>query len=437
MPEKTGIEAQLERLLKRRREAADQRQTHITNREAIHAVAQTEGREDLDETETRDFRALTASIAESDQDLAALDERIAELSGEAERSRKVEEGARRVRQAQAAMTSVNEGLTYVKGNGRSYLRDLAVSTLNLPGSTEARVRLECHAQELQSRPEARAGLDRIDASGGYFVPPAWMVNQYVEFNRAARATANLVQNLDLPPGTDSLSVPTIATGTAVGMQDGDNTAVTETDATLGVVTFGVKTVAGQQTVAQQLLDQSPINFDQVIFKDLQAAHSQAVDNQVINGSDANGQVEGILLSDGIIAISYTDTTPTVQELYAKLADAIQRIHTQRFASPTVIVMHPRRWAWFQNSFDASNRPLVVPSGPASNAIATFDQVASQTVVGNLLGLPVVTDPNIPTNKGTGTNEDVILTMKADDAVLFESTIRARVLPEVLSNTPTF
>jgi len=48
----------------------------------------------------------------------------------------------------------------------------------------------------------------------------------------------------------------------------------------------------------------------------------------------------------------------------------------------------------------------------------------------------VTDPNIPTNLGSGTNEDVILVLRASDLLLWESSVRSRVLPEVGSGTLT-
>jgi hypothetical protein len=50
------------------------------------------------------------------------------------------------------------------------------------------------------------------------------------------------------------------------------------------------------------------------------------------------------------------------------------------------------------------------------------------------GLPVYVDANIPTNLGAGTNEDVILVLRAADLLLFESVPRLRVLQEVLSGT---
>jgi hypothetical protein len=60
----------------------------------------------------------------------------------------------------------------------------------------------------------------------------------------------------------------------------------------------------------------------------------------------------------------------------------------------------------------------------------------QQVVGTIQGLPVVTDPSIPTNQGAGTNQDMVLVLKTDDVVLYESGIKTRVLQETLSGTLT-
>jgi len=37
----------------------------------------------------------------------------------------------------------------------------------------------------------------------------------------------------------------------------------------------------------------------------------------------------------------------------------------------------------------------------------------------IAGVPVVTDANIPTNLGAGTDEDRVITMRSDDVLLFE------------------
>jgi len=113
------------------------------------------------------------------------------------------------------------------------------------------------------------------------------------------------------------------------------------------------------------------------------------------------------------------------------------VHTTRFMPPEVIVMHPRRWGWFLSLLDGQQRPLFLPSANMPmNAGGILTDVASQQVVGQMHGLPVVTDPNIEVNLGSGTNEDPIYVLRTSDIVLWESGVRARVLPETKAATLT-
>jgi hypothetical protein len=109
------------------------------------------------------------------------------------------------------------------------------------------------------------------------------------------------------------------------------------------------------------------------------------------------------------------------------------VHTTRFLPPEVIVMHPRRWGWLQSLLDTQDRPLFLPrSNGLLNAAGVLEAVASQQVVGEMMGLPVVTDPNITTTNGPETpvgTEDIMYVMRSSDLILWESGIRARVLPE--------
>jgi len=424
------------RLIARREQTAREREQLIAKRKAITDLAEEEAREDLLPEEDAEFRELTAQIKSKDGDLAAYDERIQELSEENERNRQITEGALAVKRAAARVESVSEARTYEKGNGRSYLQDLARVQLNMDGDGSAVERLRRHATDVETDPEYR-DLTRTDGAGGYFVPPLWMMQDYIELARAGRAYANLCNGQALPPGTDSINIPKVASGTATAAQTADNQSVQETDMTDDYVNAPVRTIAGQQDVAIQLLDQSPISFDQVVFRDLTADYATKADLQVITGSGSSGQVTGVRGTSGIETITYTTSTPTVAQLYSKIADAVQRVHTLRFMPPTAIVMHPRRWAYFLASVDSTGRPLVTPNaGNPMNNVATLGAVAAEQVVGQMHGLPVITDPNMPTNLGTGTNQDVVHVLRASDLLLFESGIRSRVLPEVGSGNLT-
>ncbi|MFI5801049.1 phage major capsid protein [Streptomyces sp. NPDC051677] len=404
----------------------ERRASLLARRTAIPRSAELRGDTELNDVESREFLSVT-------EDLARIDDRIDEIEAESRRGLP-SEGAHLASTVRSRI-SVNEPRTYTRGNGRSYLQDLARVKLGMDDGT-AIERLQRHAQDVSETPEFR-DLNRTDGNGGYFVPPLWLMSQFVELARAGRAYANLVTNQPLPPGTDSINIPKVATGTTTAIQTADNGAVSETDLTDASVPAPVKTIAGQQDVAIQLLDQSPVSFDEVIFRDLTADYATKLDVQVISGTGSSGQVTGVRNTANIETVTYTDASPTVAELYSKIADAVQRVHTLRFMPPTVIVMHPRRWAWFLAATDTNGRPLVVPqAGNPQNAIATLGAVAAEQVVGQMHGLPVVTDPSMPITLGAGTNEDVIHILRASDLLLFESGIRSRVLPDVGSGTLT-
>lgn len=340
-----------------------------------------------------------------------------------------------VRRAQALIggaSVTSEPLTYDRRSSHSYFRDLMRAQRGMDAGGESAARLERHGREVERAHEYR-DISRVSGAD-QFVPPIWLVSEYVAYARAGRAYANLINSQALPPGTDSINIPKVLTGTTVAPQ-ADVTAVSDTDITDANIQARVVTIAGQQDVAVQLLDQSPVNFDEVIFQDLIAAFGTQVDINVLGGNGpASAQVLGVTNTPGIGTI--TVSGPTVGNFYSAVANAIQTIHTTRFLPPTHIVMHPRRWAWLSAAMDSDQRPLLLPAGQSNfNALGVQDAVVSQQVVGTMQGLPVVTDPNITTTAG-GTsgpgNQDVCYVQRSPDLLLFESGIRSRVMPEVSS-----
>jgi HK97 family phage major capsid protein len=310
---------------------------------------------------------------------------------------------------------------------RSYFRDLYLSKTK--GDREATDRLSGHAL-------ATRDINTTDTSGGDFVPPAYLVNDYIAKARAGRVTADLCSKFALPGGTDSINFPAITTGTANAAQATQNNALQETNLVTATVTAPVTTIGGIQDVSVQLVEQSPIAFDQVIFADLAASHAQAVGNAVINGSGASGTLEGFVNADTVNTITYTDASPTAAETVSKIADGIQQVATARFLPADAIVMHPRRWYALSAGVDGGGRPLVVPTAQAMNTFGTAEGVAAEGSVGNILGLPVYLDPNIATNTGASTNQDIIIISRFADAYLFEGTPKAEVFRETLSAEAT-
>ncbi|MFI1520642.1 phage major capsid protein [Kitasatospora cineracea] len=435
--------------------ALQERRAQLKDQLAEILQAPTAEKRDLNDAERGKFDAAEAEIRQ-------IDERIAELDEQLQRDEQAAERAKRYA-PKASVEVGNEPRTYERGNRHSYFLDLARVELNRGdgdgGVEAARERIRRHTAELEvdlprrekersaraerelrgihreSAFEKRVNPNRTDGQGGYFVPPAWLMDEYIDLPRFGRTLANSVRNLTLPSGTDSINVPKIATGTKTGIQTADAGAVTSQDLTDTSVSAPVRTIAGQQDIALQLLDQSPVSFDDIVMMDLEADYNMQLDTQCWTGTGTSNQVLGVLNVSGINAITYTDATPTVPELYVPWLQAMSKSSTNRKLPPTAAFMTPARWYWMMSALDSSNRPLVLPDTSSPfNPLALQTGADTEGYVGKVAGLPSFTDGNIPSNLGAGTNEDRISIMRTSDLYLWEGTKRTRVLTEILSGT---
>ena len=388
--------------LRQRREALAGQLRAITTR------AESEGR-GLHASEERKRGELRSQIVE-------CDERITEVT-------ETEERDARAAAVHQPVNGNDAGLTYRQAGEHSYFRDLASLAVGR-ADTGAMQRLTQHREQveraasLHGRPELRAAQNTTDGTGGEFVPPLWLLDQYVELARPSRAAANLFTRQDLPTGTNSINLPKINTGTTVAPQAAQGDGVSDTNATTTSVSGPVNTFAGMQIASLQVLEQSPGSYDQVLFRDLIADYNEKLDVACISGDGTGGTHTGLLSTSGISTVTYTDATPTVAALYSPLAQAISQVASNVFRAPTAILMHPRRWFWIMAALDTSDRPLVTPSGQSFNAVATADGGAEGRA-GELLGLPVYIDANVPTGLGGGTNEDRIIVAAFDEVHLYE------------------
>ncbi|MEN4448095.1 phage major capsid protein [Mycobacterium sp. SM3041] len=327
------------------------------------------------------------------------------------------------------MFSVKEPATYAKGGGQSYFRDLIRSSMRSGGHVEADERLRRHKTDVATDKAYRA-LDTTPGNGGHFVPPIYLVDQYVALARASRVYANLATNQPLPAGTNSINFPRMKSGTSVGIQAAENTPVASADPDEDEIEAKVRTIAGDTDVSLQLLEQSPVNYDEVIFQDLYSDYAMKLDVQTLRGTGAGGQMLGVHATPGIGTIAIAGGV-TLAKFYAAVADAIQRVNTGRMQAAQHIAMHPRRWAWMTGILDANQRPLVVPSAQSpQNSVAAFERVTPEGFVGSMQGLPIALDPNIGTTYGAGNDEDVVYVQRSMDSLLYESGIQSRVLKEI-------
>jgi HK97 family phage major capsid protein len=425
-------------------------------------TAKTEKRDKLSEDEQKRFDAAEKEIRD-------IDERLAELDEQQQRDDQAADIAKRYGIGRVEVTS--EPRTYERESGHSYFLDLARVQLNRGdgdgGVSSALDRLQRHGAEIDVEMpkreaarrqaaerdrdalnrdinarsgrgtvfEKRVNPNRTDGQGGYFVPPLWLIDEYVDLPRFGRTFANSVRNMALPPGTDSINVPKIATGTKVDVQTADAQAVTSQDLTDTFISAPVRTLAGQQDVAIQLLDQSPAAFDEITFADLIADYNMRLDIQCLNGSGTSGQLKGVLNVSGINSVTYTDGTPTLPELYLPSMQALSLVAKNRKMMASAVFLTPSRWFWMASQLDSQNRPFILPE-----TNAPFNPLALQTggdvegPVGRMLNFPLLADGNIPANLGAGTNEERMIAARTSDLYLWEGSMRSRVLQEVLSGT---
>lgn len=398
----------------------ERRATLTEQLDAVLQAPNTEAR-NLSEAEAAEFDRIKA-------DIIASDERIAELAEIDARDAEAAEIQRRFAPSGWQVTS--EPPVYSrKERDHFFFRDLW--KVHSKGDRDAYDRLERNNKQVadakKDDPQARA-ISTGAGAGGEFVPPLWLEEDFVKFARPGRITANLCRQGEVPPGTDSINIPKVSTGTAAAVQTTQNSGVQQTDLTTTSVSSPVITIAGGQTVSLQLIEQSPLNIDEIILQDLAADYAVKLNLQVLSGTGSSGQAQGLLGLSGINAITWTQATPALAGpggMYPKIANALAQVHTKRFLPPTAIIMHPIRWAWAESQTDNNGRPLVVPAaGGAFQMLANLEDQVSEGLVGTMLGLPVYVDAVIPTNGGAGSNQDSIIVTKANDLWLWEGTVRA-------------
>ena len=384
--------------------------------------------------------ALDAASTKQEE-IAALDERIATADKVEARTAAIAESRKESKVATFGGAVVTrEAMTYDKDGRNSFVRDMIGAQLRNDSSSWER--LHRHAQEVAV--ETR-DISRTDGAGGDFVPPIYLINEYAEFARAARVTADLVTNMALPAGTDSINIPQITTGTLAAFQSADNSATTTRDMVSSTVTAPVRTISGYENVSIQLVEQSPLagGLDRLVFGDLMADYALQLNTAVVGSGDGtSGTLKGLITlgadTTNGIPTTWTETTPSAVNGLIAIAKGISKVTTNRFKAAEAIVMHPSMWYWFASQVDGSNRPLVVPVTGASQAFNASGTVtnpgAPAGLVGTIQGVPVFIDATLP--KTYATNQSPILVGKFSDSYLFESGVKTRVLPDVLSSNLT-
>ena len=404
----------------------ERRKAQRASLDALVASVETRDNKVFTEDEDTQFSTLLAEIRSSDARVTELEE--IEASEARAAATRVETGEAQVEQRSTPATVTDPAIYLPDGaNGNSYFRDLGRAATEGGEARDAIERLVRNKRAVADEQRAMGNTNTTGGAGGEFAPPTWLVSEWINLLRPGRVTADLFTKAPIPPGTSSVSIPKLLTGTAVALQSTQNSTLATADITTSFVSTGFATIGGKAVWSQQLMDQSAVPFDQIISADLAAAYNAYFGAQIFlgagTGANNNAVLNGLSNATVLSGNQSTITATTAAAFYSKANGMLSAFATTRYAQPEQWIMHPRRWFWLLAQTDSTGRPLVVPSDVAYNPIAT-NNGNNMGLVGGFLGLPVYIDPNIPTNLGTGTNQDIVYLLKASDLWLFESTPQA-------------
>jgi hypothetical protein len=267
--------------------------------------------------------------------------------------------------------------------------------------------------------------DLTSANAGDVLRPSLPGYLGTIWGQAARSTGTLAAALgtrdleagmvDTVAGVPTVSLPRLATGSAVAIQASQNAGVQETDPTTASNSSPVATVSGQVDMSRQVFEFSKPGLDEVITDDLSRALAANVDGEIINGTAASGRTRGLLTWAGIITVTGSVTNAqtflnSIWQAYSQLAGSsgFGAADTDGY----ITVLHPRRAAWL-----AAGVSGTLPPG-------------QPLVPGRL-----VSTAGIRTDLGGGT-EDVALVIEASQIVVLARQPSVRVYDDATSGTMT-
>lgn len=365
---------------------------------------------DITEIELANVQALKLEIDK-------LDERIAQMTEIEVQKRKAAELAASVDtetevRAAAPARVKSEEPTYHERGQNSFMADAIAAEFG--GSYEARERIARYQNEVR--------LEKRDSSTSNFaglVVPQYLVDQFAPLRRAGRPVLDISSQASLPAQGMTVNIGRLTTGVTSYVQASENSAPSESSPDDTLLTINVNTVASMWDLSKQAVLRGAGIEDQLLGDAVRSYHTK-LDGLAVNGSGSSGEHRGILNTSGINGTTYTDATPTWAEFFPKLVEAIQNISSNFYGGATHIVAHPTLIGCWLRALDTTNRPLFnATAGNPFNAPGTFDRPAYDMGGLQILGIPVVSDANVPTNLGAGTNETAVIVGDFRESYIWE------------------
>lgn len=406
----------IDELIERKRREINER-TALYN-DAGDQLNELRGADSPDEAKVQELRDKRAKL------FTEIKEREGQL-GELDQERKADE---QVAAAQREVTPVDEkrsidARVHVGAEPRTYSREsdpqgfafLSDVARDFIGDRGARERLARHMEE--ERVERGDAVARAVSTGGApgLVVPQYLIDLYAPKGRPGRKFADQCRKHPLPDTGMTVYIPRQTAKTSVGDQASENTAVTEADYADELISVPVRTAAGSQTVSRQSVERS-LGTEDIVFADLLKSYDQNLDSQLINAP-----AWGLLAVAN--TITYTDADPSVTELYLKILGAAAGVEDTLMDTDEgdiFTLMRGRRWTWLMSQM-VDQWPFIATQGGGALSVGSNAEAPySAGIRGHLPnGGDVVTDNNLPSTQGTGTDQDVIVAVARQEAHLWE------------------
>jgi len=282
---------------------------------------------------------------------------------------------------------------------RSFYADILLAN---KGDQDARARL------LKGM-DGKAMTEGTNTAGGYLVLPE-ILSELITVREQAAVLRPLFSSMNV--NTSSIQV-TSSTGAMTAEWVTELGSKPEGNLTFGQITASVFTAAGLGVVSNQLLADASPSIDSLVTADIAKRLATLEEKAFIEG-DGSGKPTGILNTSGVNSTTLSSTT--IPDLLDAIVGAITDVQTNYQGNPSHIVMHPRTWARIVKARESS-APSTYLIGAGSTA---FGRRANDPIpAGELFGFPVVLTKNIPTNKGSGTNESRVIVGAFNEGLILD------------------
>ena len=296
--------------------------------------------------------------------------------------------------------------------GGDFERDVAAAFF---GDWEAQQRLARHQQE--ERAERGDQLTRAAGTGAFagLVVPQYLTDMYAPAVAAMRPFADVCNKHPLPATGMTVNLSRITTATSAAIQASENSSVSETNIDDTLLTINIQTAAGQQTLSRQAIERGT-GVEAVTLDDLFRRYASVLDSTLLNQA-TNG------LTNVATSIAYTDASPTVAEFLPDISQAAAAVETallDKSSGDRIAVMHSRRWFWLQQALSSTFPIIAQPPTTVQAAGVNLGETYGRGFRGILPNaIPAITDNNIATNLGVGTNQDEVYVVDRNECHLWE------------------